>query len=87
MTTAAIPRERRREQIVIRGAVQGVGFRPFVYRLATGIGLDGWVKNSPQGVIIEAEGCNEKIDEFLHRIGPERPPLASIQSLVVGVAA
>ncbi len=81
MTTAAIPRERRREQIVIRGAVQGVGFRPFVYRLATGIGLDGWVKNSPQGVIIEAEGCNEKIDEFLHRIGPERPPLASILSL------
>ena len=45
-----------RLRIVVRGAVQGVGFRPFVYRLATGMGLTGWVNNSPQGVFVEVEG-------------------------------
>ena len=46
----------KRVRIAIRGAVQGVGFRPFVYRLATQLGLNGWVLNSTQGVTIEAEG-------------------------------
>jgi hydrogenase maturation protein HypF len=81
MTVDVIPRQRRREKIVIRGAVQGVGFRPFIFRLATEIGIDGWVRNTPQGVIIEAEGRDETIDEFLRRIDPERPPRASIRSM------
>ena len=71
----------RRARIVIRGAVQGVGFRPFVYRLATGLNLAGWVINSPQGVHIEVEGARETIEAFLLRVERERPPRASIQSV------
>ena len=56
---------RRRLRVVIRGAVQGVGFRPFVYRSATSLGLNGWVINSPQGVIIETEGTNPGLERFL----------------------
>ena len=47
---------KQRLYITIQGAVQGVGFRPFVYRLATELGLTGWVNNSAQGVLIEVEG-------------------------------
>lgn len=67
--------------IAIRGAVQGVGFRPFIYRLATELGLNGWVLNSGQGVFIEVEGVRDALRQFLLRIGEERPPRASIQSL------
>ncbi len=70
-----------RVHIAVRGAVQGVGFRPFVYRLATGLQLGGWVLNSPAGVFIEAEGEKEAIDLFILRIGSEKPPLASVQSM------
>ncbi len=45
-----------RAKAIVRGAVQGVGFRPFVYRLAKDLGLVGWVSNSTQGVFIEVEG-------------------------------
>ncbi|HEY4485961.1 MAG TPA: acylphosphatase, partial [Nitrospiria bacterium] len=48
--------EFKRIQITIRGAVQGVGFRPFIYRLAIEMGLTGWVANSGQGVFIQTEG-------------------------------
>ena len=68
-------------RIVIRGSVQGVGFRPFVYRLATENRLAGWVRNSPQGVFIEAEGEQAVLDEFLMRIEREKPARAFIQSL------
>jgi hydrogenase maturation protein HypF len=70
-----------RVHIAIRGAVQGVGFRPFVYRLATEMRLGGWVLNSPGGVFVEAEGNRGSLDAFILRIGEERPPLASIQSM------
>ncbi|HTO95023.1 MAG TPA: carbamoyltransferase HypF [Bacteroidota bacterium] len=70
-----------RVHIAIRGVVQGVGFRPFVYRLATGLGLGGWVMNSPSGVFIEAEGPRGAVDELILRIEKERPALASIQSM------
>ncbi len=70
-----------RLKIVIRGAVQGVGFRPFVYRLATELQLTGWVLNSAQGVFIEVEGATEQLEEFLRRLPRERPPRAFIQSL------
>ena len=70
-----------RVHIAIRGAVQGVGFRPFVYRLATEMHLGGWVLNSPGGVFLEAEGDKESLDTFILRIGEEKPALASIQSM------
>ncbi len=70
-----------RLKIVIHGAVQGVGFRPFVYRLATELHLSGWVLNSAQGVFIEVEGATEQLEEFLRRLPRERPPRAFIQSL------
>jgi hydrogenase maturation protein HypF len=69
-----------RIKIIIRGAVQGVGFRPFVYRLASDLGLKGWVINSSSGVFIEAEAEKSKLDEFILKIQNERPPLSSIQS-------
>ena len=50
--------------MVVRGAVQGVGFRPFVYRLATELKLNGWVSNSAQGVFIEVEGRRNFLEQF-----------------------
>jgi hydrogenase maturation protein HypF len=73
--------ERVRLRLMLRGAVQGVGFRPFVYRLATDLKLFGWVMNSPQGVLIEVEGDKESVHAFLLRVEMEKPPRASIQSL------
>jgi hydrogenase maturation protein HypF len=70
-----------RIRIAIRGAVQGVGFRPFVYRLAAELHLTGWVSNSTEGVMIEAEGPKDAIDEFLLRVGREHPRHASIHGL------
>jgi hydrogenase maturation protein HypF len=57
-----------RLRLSVRGAVQGVGFRPFIYRLATELGLAGWVQNSAQGVFIEVEGSQRRLNEFLLRI-------------------
>ena len=65
----------------MRGAVQGVGFRPFVFRLATELELTGWVNNSARGVTIELEGPENKLERFLLRVGPEKPPRSFIQSL------
>src|SRR4051812_26325278 len=69
-----------RVRILIRGAVQGVGFRPFVYRLATALRLTGWVSNSSEGVQIEAEGYKAVLDEFLIHLSRDHPHHASIQS-------
>jgi hydrogenase maturation protein HypF len=66
---------------VIRGLVQGVGFRPFVYRLARELDLVGWVCNSAQGVLIEIEGLSKNLAVFLDRIQGEKPPNASIHTL------
>ncbi|HWU41404.1 MAG TPA: acylphosphatase, partial [Candidatus Acidoferrum sp.] len=78
-----IPRREEclRLRLRLRGAVQGVGFRPFVYRLATELQLSGWVMNSPQGVLVEVEGDKQALEAFLLRIEAEKPPRASIQSL------
>ena len=70
-----------RLRVTIRGAVQGVGFRPFVHRLATDLGLAGWVNNSPQGVGVEVEGSRAGAEEFLSRLEAEQPPHSSILSL------
>jgi hydrogenase maturation protein HypF len=69
-----------RVKIIIRGAVQGVGFRPFVYRIADEMNLNGWVINSSSGVFIEAEAVKTKLDEFVLRIQNEKPPRSFIQS-------
>ena len=81
--TIALSRHTARERIclTIHGAVQGVGFRPFVFRLAAEIGITGWVLNTGQGVIIEAEGEPEQLAAFRERLRRERPPAASIHSL------
>lgn len=70
-----------RRQIKISGAVQGVGFRPFVYRLAAELGLGGWVVNSPQGVVIEVEAPPARLDTFLIRLAAELPRHAFIEHL------
>jgi hydrogenase maturation protein HypF len=61
--------------------VQGVGFRPFVYRLATELKLNGWVSNSSQGVFIEVEGPPDSLRKFLLRVEKEKPSRAVVQSL------
>ena len=74
---------KRREQLRVRGVVQGVGFRPFVYRLALGEGLAGFVGNDTDGVIIEIEGPAERVAAFAVRLRSETPPLARIDSVMV----
>jgi Hydrogenase maturation factor len=71
----------KRLKVVARGAVQGVGFRPFVYRLATRLELCGWVSNSSAGVFIEVEGIEENLNAFLLCLYREKPQRAIIQSL------
>ncbi len=70
-----------RAKVAVRGLVQGVGFRPFVYRLATQMRLNGWVLNSAQGVFIEVEGTKEALQSFVLRLEKEKPSRAIIQSL------
>ena len=60
--------------------MQGVGFRPFVYRLASELGVTGWVSNTGQGVFIEAEGDRAALDQFLRRLERTPPPRAVIVS-------
>ena len=83
-----------RKEIKITGIVQGVGFRPFVYNLATSLGLKGYVLNSSEGVKIDIEGEPQKIDEFLSSLNPKSkiqdpkskiklPPLSRIENIEV----
>ncbi len=66
------PEERPgRLRIAVRGAVQGVGFRPFIYKLATEMNLCGWVANDAGGVHIEVEGPAKDLERFLVRIEPD----------------
>ena len=68
-------------RVFVTGAVQGVGFRPFVHGLATDLGLAGSVSNTPQGVLTEVEGTREQLDAFLTRLAADAPPLALIEDL------
>ena len=70
-----------RLRVDFRGAVQGVGFRPFLYRLATELCLTGWVRNGPAGVTCEVEGADEAVRSFLQRIPDELPPRAAIHGM------
>jgi len=67
--------------IAITGVVQGVGFRPFVYNLATGLDLRGWVLNHSGGVDIEVEGPSATLKKFVAALESEAPPLAHVESL------
>ncbi|MGD0478956.1 MAG: carbamoyltransferase HypF [Terracidiphilus sp.] len=73
----------RRERYEVRGVVQGVGFRPFVYRLALEEGLAGSIGNDTGGVTIEIEGPAERVEAFRSRLEAEAPPLSRIDSIVV----
>jgi len=68
-------------RIHISGIVQGVGFRPFVYGLATRLALKGWVRNTSAGVDIEVDGDKDILDSFLKAIRDEAPPLSRIDEL------
>jgi hydrogenase maturation protein HypF len=67
-----------RLHVALGGAVQGVGFRPFVYRLAVELGLSGWVCNSSAGLVLEVEGASELLDRFLYRLDREKPAAAVV---------
>lgn len=77
--TPAFDKVRRR--IRVAGIVQGVGFRPFVFRVAKEAGLAGWVANDATGVTIELEGSAERIDDAQRRLVAEAPPLARITGI------
>jgi hydrogenase maturation protein HypF len=72
---------RQRFRLAIAGLVQGVGFRPFLYHLASDLGLPGWVRNTPQGIVLEVEGSRGQLDAFLHRLGREKPEHAAIDRI------
>jgi hydrogenase maturation protein HypF len=67
-----------RFRVTLCGAVQGVGFRPFVYRLARELELTGWVLNSSAGLVIEVEGPRDRLDRFLERLEQEKPAAAVV---------
>lgn len=73
---------RRARRVMVRGVVQGVGFRPFVYRLAQQHRLVGWVRNTSWGVEIEVEGETGALEGFTRALRAEAPPLSRIESLI-----
>jgi hydrogenase maturation protein HypF len=80
-TAPAVRDDTVRLRVAVRGAVQGVGFRPFVFRLAGALDLEGWVSNSASGVLVEVEGPLPTLGSFLSRIAKEGPARSYIQGL------
>ena len=72
-----------RKRVHVRGIVQGVGFRPFVYNLARVLGLTGYVFNSSAGVTIEIEGATSAVDQFLQTLRQSPPPLSHIADIAI----
>ncbi|MFF8195796.1 carbamoyltransferase HypF [Streptomyces bobili] len=70
-----------RRRITVRGVVQGVGFRPYLYGLATELALTGHVTNTPEGVVAEVEGTPSAVARFCDRIAAQVPPLARVESV------
>jgi hydrogenase maturation protein HypF len=75
-------RVRRRVRVRVSGTVQGVGFRPYVYRLAHELGLSGYVLNDSRGVLLEVEGEGVDVGRFLTRLEPEAPSPAVLERVV-----
>ncbi|HSJ16142.1 MAG TPA: carbamoyltransferase HypF, partial [Longimicrobiales bacterium] len=73
--------ERRRVRLHVRGTVQGVGFRPFIYRIAHELGVTGWVANDSAGAVIDAEADDALLERFIERLHEALPPHASITSI------
>ena len=73
---------RRRTRVRVHGTVQGVGFRPYVYRLAGELRLGGYVLNDSHGVLVEVEGTAAAIEEFLARLAADPPPLAVVERVL-----
>ncbi len=67
-----------RRRFTVTGQVQGVGFRPFIFRLAEELKLSGTVRNTPEGVVIEVQGLPKAVEQFARRLETEQPPLARI---------
>lgn len=76
-----LPPTLERRRLRVRGVVQGVGFRPFVYRLAQELGLSGWVRNDGGGVEIEVQGTPGNLSALIARMHGEAPPRARIDHL------
>ncbi|QFQ95001.1 carbamoyltransferase HypF [Streptomyces phaeolivaceus] len=70
-----------RRRVTVRGVVQGVGFRPYLYGLATELALAGHVSNTPEGVVVEIEGSATAVAGFCDRIAAQAPPLARVDSV------
>lgn len=79
--TSSAEANTQRIRITIEGVVQGVGFRPFIYRQAVASGVTGWVLNNSQGVLIEGQGSAQQVSYFLYQIQQNLPPLAEITAL------
>lgn len=75
--------DRRRVRLLVQGMVQGVGFRPYVYRLSRAYGLSGFVRNDSRGVVIEVEGRGAAVAEFLERLPVDAPSLAVVEHVAV----
>ena len=73
--------QRIRTHVRVTGIVQGVGFRPFVYSLASGLGLGGLVGNDVDGVFAEVEGAPDAVAAFMRALRTDAPPLASIEQI------
>ncbi len=81
--TVTVAESRVRRRLRVRGIVQGVGFRPFVYRLASELALDGWVGNDAAGVTIEVQGDEQRIVRLARRLRDEAPALARVEAIDV----
>lgn len=68
-------------RLLINGVVQGVGFRPFVYKLAVQNKLTGWVQNTSAGVVIELNGTKDRLDSFMDQFDSDLPPLARVETI------
>ena len=73
----------RRVRVLVCGIVQGVGFRPFLHRLAARLGLGGWARNTPAGVELELEGPPDALQAFLQALRTQPPPLAVVEQVQV----
>ena len=82
-STGAAPGPRHGRRFRVCGVVQGVGFRPWVWRLATGLGLDGWVENDSSGVTIQVEGEEDAVAAFERALSGSPPPQARIEGIDV----
>ncbi|MEU9798521.1 carbamoyltransferase HypF [Streptomyces sp. NPDC051000] len=71
----------QRRRVTVRGVVQGVGFRPYVYTRAIALGLAGHVTNTPEGVVAEVEGASAAVSEFCERLAACAPPLAVVDAV------